>query len=98
MKIYKVPYAGIIRQVHRVGCLIPLSFLKLPGFRLSPKIYYTNWPITMIKITKNQSLPPSFFAGRFISSNMKIARAFTPRLKGYTAMMLVNDLKCSKTV
>ena len=24
--IYKVPYAGIIRQVQRVGCLIPLSF------------------------------------------------------------------------
>ena len=39
--IYQAPYAGIIRQVQRVGCLIPLSFLKLPGFRLSQKIYYT---------------------------------------------------------
>ena len=36
-KIYKVPYAGIIRQVQRVGCLIPLSFLKLPDFRFVAK-------------------------------------------------------------
>ena len=33
-----------------------------------------------------------------MSRRIKIASAFTPRLKGYTAMMLVNDLKCSKTV
>ena len=97
-KIYKVPYAGIIRQVQRVGCLIPLSFLKLPDFRLSRKLYYTNYLITMIKLPKNQSFALSFFAGLLMSSRIKIATAFTPRLRGYTAMMLVKDLKCSKTV
>ena len=59
--IYKVPYAGIIRQVQRVGCLIPLSFLQLPDFRLSPKIYYTDFAITIIKLPKKSGLRTVLF-------------------------------------
>ena len=61
MNIYKVPYAGIIRQVQRVGCLIPLSFLKLPDFRLSPRIYYTDLVITIIKMPKKSDLRTVLF-------------------------------------
>ena len=61
MNIYKVPYAGIIRQVQRVGCLIPLSFLKLPDFRLSQKIYYMVFVITMIKLPKKSGLRTVLF-------------------------------------
>ena len=59
--IYKVPYAGIIRQVQRVGCLIPLSFLKLPDFRLSQKIYYMDFVITIIKLPKKSGLRTVLF-------------------------------------
>ena len=65
MNIYKVPYAGIIRQVQRVGCLIPLSFLKLPDFRLSQKIYYTVLVITMIKLPKKSGLRTVLFRRAF---------------------------------
>ena len=65
MNIYKVPYAGIIRQVQRVGCLIPLSFLKLPDFRLSQKIYYTVLVNTMIKMPKKSDFRTVLFRRAF---------------------------------